>query len=390
MPFASTSGPRSPVLGPDNLLDVTLRHLRELVSFDTRNPPRAIGTGGVFDYLRTQLPGFDVEVSDHGAGAISLFAARGKPKLLFNVHLDTVPDSPQWSASPFQLRMNGDRAVGLGACDIKGTAAALLAAANASHGDMAMLFTTDEEGTDPRCVGTFLDRGRNRVPGPGFPVRAFQAIIVAEPTCCKAVLAHRGIQSVRARFEGRAGHSSSEQKPTDSALHQAVRWSVAALDFADARSADNFGGLHGMRFNLGRIEGGIKANMIAPEAEIRFGMRPLPSVDMDDLLERLRTLAEPAPVVFEETFRGPPLPADSATAESRMREAHAFAQRLGIPIGDAVDFWTEAALFSRAGCTTFVYGPGDIAQAHSADEWVTLEDLETAAEMYLRITEKLS
>jgi len=368
------------------LLPATLVHLEALVGFDTRNPPRAIGTGGIFDYLRAQLPGFEVDVSDHGAGAVSLFAVRGQPKLLFNVHLDTVPDSTQWSASPFELRVTGDRSIGLGACDIKGAAAALLAAANASRGDLALLFTTDEEGADPRCVRAFLDAF------PPLPKgdERFQAVIVAEPTRCKAVLAHRGIQSVRARFEGHAGHASAAQKPTDSALHQAVRWSAAALDFAESQSTKNFGGLHGMRFNLGRIEGGIKANMIAPEAELRFGTRPLPSVDMDDLLEDLRTLVEPAPVAFDETFRGPPLPANAADADACLREARGLAQRMDIPVGGAVDFWTEAALFSKAGCATFVYGPGDIAQAHSADEWVALDELETAASTYLRITEKSS
>lgn len=356
------------------LLDATLAHLRALVGFDTRNPPRAIKTDGIFDYLRDQLPGFDVRVTDHGAGAVSLFAVRGKPELLFNVHLDTVPDSPQWSASPFELRVTDDRATGLGACDIKGAAAALLAVAKSSAGDMALLFTTDEEGADPRCVNAFLDEGHG-----------FGKVLVAEPTRCKAVLAHRGIQSVRVRFEGHAGHASVEQQPSDSALHQAVRWSAAALDFAEAQSAVGFGGLQGVRFNLGRIEGGIKANIIAPEAEIRFGMRPLPSQDMDDLLERLRGLADPAPGAFEETFRGSPLPADHAQASASMQAARTLAGKLGIPIGDPVDFWTEAALFSRAGCTTFVFGPGDIAQAHSADEWVELAQLQAYAEAVHRV-----
>jgi len=364
----------------DGLLDATLAHLRALVAFDTRNPPRAIGTGGIFDYLRSQLQNFDVRVTDHGAGAVSLLAVRGEPKLLFNVHLDTVPDSPTWSASPFELRVRGDRAIGLGACDIKGAAAALLAAAKLSGGDMALLFTTDEEGADPRCIRALLDKSGS----------AFANVIVAEPTRCKAVLAHRGIQSVRARFEGRVGHASSEQKPSDSALHQAVRWSAAALDFAEARSKETFGSLRGLRLNIGRIEGGIKANMIAPEAELRLGMRPLPSVDMDGLLEGLRTLVEQAPWEFEETFRGPPLPANAADAESRLRDARTLVGELGIPVGEAVDFWTEAALFSGAGCTTFVYGPGDIAQAHSADEWVALDELEAAARTYLGITEKSS
>ena len=119
------------------LLEDTLAHLRVLVGFDTRNPPRAIGCEGLFDYVRAELSGFECTQTDHGAGAISLLAVRGKPRLLFNVHLDTVPDSPQWSASPFELRIEDERAIGLGACDIKGAAAALLAAANASEGALA-------------------------------------------------------------------------------------------------------------------------------------------------------------------------------------------------------------------------------------------------------------
>ena len=82
------------------MLEQTLDHLQALVSFDTRNPPRAITTGGIFDYLRANLPGFNVEVIDHGAGAVSLYAVRGTPKYLFNVHLDTVPDSPHWWPQP--------------------------------------------------------------------------------------------------------------------------------------------------------------------------------------------------------------------------------------------------------------------------------------------------
>src|SRR6476620_4709770 len=104
------------------MLDVVLRHLEALVSFDTRNPPRAIGTGGIFDYIRAQLPDFAIQVEDHGEGAVSLLAVRGTPQRVFNVHLDTVPASPAWSSDPLRLRVEHDRAVGLGACDIKGAA----------------------------------------------------------------------------------------------------------------------------------------------------------------------------------------------------------------------------------------------------------------------------
>ncbi|APG02563.1 acetylornithine deacetylase [Luteibacter rhizovicinus DSM 16549] len=361
----------------DKLLEDTLTHLRALVGYDTRNPPREIGTDGIFDYLRANLPGFDVQVTDFGAGAVNLYAVRGKPKYLFNVHMDTVPDSPHWTANPHVLRVTEDRAIGLGACDIKGAAAALLAVANATQGDMALLLSTDEEANDARCIDGFLATPRD-----------YEAIIVAEPTKGEAVLAHRGIHSVQMRFQGRAGHASGEQKPSDSALHQGIRWGAAALDHVQKLSHERFGGLTGLRFNIGKVEGGIKANVIAPTADIRFGFRPLPSMDADQLLETFRTLVEPAPVEYGETFRGDSLPAgDTATAESRRLAARDVADELGIPVGNAVDFWTEAALFSKAGYTTFVYGPGDIAQAHSADEWVLLDQLAHYAQTIHRIVD---
>ena len=358
------------------MLAETLRHLEALVSFDTRNPPRAIGTGGMFDYLRAQLRDFRVEVTDHGDGAVSMLAVRGAPRRVFNVHLDTVPDSPAWTASPHRLRVTGDRAIGLGACDIKGAAAGLLAAAAETTGDAAFLFSTDEEANDARCIAAFLagDHG-------------FTEAIVAEPTRCEAVLAHRGISSVLMHFRGVAGHASGANAMQASALHQAMRWGNRALDLVEAESHQRFGGLTGLRFNIGKVEGGIKANMIAPSAQVRFGFRPLPSMSIDGLHERFGTLVDAGAVErYEETFRGPSLPSgDIAGAEDRRLEARDLAEALDLPIGNAVDFWTEASLFSAAGMTALVYGPGDIAQAHTADEWVSLEQLERYARSVRRI-----
>lgn len=360
-------------------LAAVLAHLRALVAFDTRNPPRAIARG-IFDYLESRLRGFRCTFTDHGDGALSLLAVRGRPGVLFNVHLDTVPDSPHWSASPFELRVDAGRAIGLGACDTKGAAAALLAAAEATDGDAALLFTSDEEANDARCIGAFLAQ----LPFPGWPL---QAVVVAEPTRCEAVLAHRGISSVKLRFRGSAGHASGDLAANASALHHAVRWGARALELATAQEHERFGGLTGLRFNIGRIEGGIKANMVAPEAELRFGFRPLPSMSFERLHECFATLVDAGALErYEETFRGPPLPAgDTADAEQRRLEARDLADALGLPIGNAVDFWTEASLFSAAGLAAIVFGPGDIAQAHAADEWVALDQLATAAGTYQRL-----
>lgn len=349
------------------MLPDILRHLEALVSFDTRNPPRVIDTGGFFDYLQAQLPDFRCSVIDHGAGAVSLLAVRGTPTRVFNVHLDTVPSSEAWSADPLKLRMKDDKAIGLGACDIKGAAAGLIVAAQRTKSDAAFLFSTDEEANDARCIAAFLasDHG-------------FRDAIIAEPTQCEAVLAHRGISSVLMKFRGAAGHASGANAMHSNALHHAMRWGAKALDLVEAESHRRFGGLTGLRFNIGKVEGGIKANVIAPSAELRFGFRPLPSHDIDGLHARFRDCAAADAIShYEETFRGPSLPAgDVAGAEERRLAARDLADELGLPIGNAVDFWTEASLFSAAGLTAFVYGPGDIAQAHTADEWVAFDQLE--------------
>ncbi len=358
------------------MLNSVLRHLEALVSFDTRNPPRLIGTGGIFDYIRAQLPGFRIEVIDHGEGAVSLFAVRGNPRRVFNAHLDTVPSSQAWTADPHVMRRFDDRVVGLGVCDIKGAAAGLIAAANATTGDAAFLFSSDEEANDPRCIAAFLGSDHG-----------FSEAIIAEPTRCEAVLAHRGISSVLLKFKGEAGHASGANALTANALHQAMRWGGNALDLVEAEAQSRFGGLQGLRFNIGKVEGGIKANVIAPSAEVRFGFRPLPSHDIDALHARFGTCASPGALErYEETFRGPSLPAgDIASAEARRLAARDLALQLQLPIGNAVDFWTEASLFSQAGLTAFVYGPGDIAQAHTADEFVTLEQLQRYADSITRI-----
>jgi Acetylornithine deacetylase/Succinyl-diaminopimelate desuccinylase and related deacylases len=80
------------------------------------------------------------------------------------------------------------------------------------------------------------------------------------------------------------------------------------------------------------------------------------------------------------------LPAgDIAQAEARRLMARERADELELAIGNAVDFWTEASLFSAAGYNAFVCGPGDIAQAHSAGEFVELSQLQQITESYIRI-----
>ncbi|HEU4405925.1 MAG TPA: acetylornithine deacetylase [Polyangiaceae bacterium] len=343
-----------------------LGHLGWLVACDSQNPPRRPG-GLVARLVEALRPGLEVEVSDLGEGCVCVYARRGRPRLLFNVHVDTVPAAPGWQGDPFALRVEGGRAIGLGACDVKGAAAALLAALEASAPrDVALLFTTDEEAGQGRCVAEFCARG--------LP---FEAVVVAEPTSLRAVVEHRGVGTATGVFRGVAGHSSAAS-PGQSALHAMVRWAHGALGHAEAAE-----GRGGVRFNLGVVEGGQKPNVVAAEARVRFGVRPPPGVDPAAVLGEFAALPGGEGAAFATNFVGPPLPpAGAAGLAGRARRA---AEALGLPAGGPVDFWTEAALFARAGYAAMVFGPGDIGRAHAPGEWVGLDELAGAAETYARL-----
>jgi acetylornithine deacetylase len=252
----------------------------------------------------------------------------------------------------------------------------MLAAAASSDGPLALLFSSDEEANDARCVAAFV-----RAPHP------FRRVVVAEPTGARAVLMHRGIVSARAAFVGVAGHASEPRALDDNAIHRAVAWSGRALGWARAQREQRFGELSGVPLNLGRIEGGVKGNVIAPSCELRFGFRPLPSQSVDDLLAMFRGMASPRELgELQELFRGPPLPAaPGAEGTSATRRRARIRRRARAPGRPAVGFWTEASVFSAAGLDALVYGPGDIAQAHAPDEWVALAQLEQVAHQYHRM-----
>lgn len=343
-------------------LEATIAALARLVAVDTQNPPRAMV--GLVEVVRALLPAsFALEIEDLGDGCLVLFARRGAPRLLFNAHLDTVPRAPGWRRDPFALTVEGERAYGLGACDIKGGAAAMLAAASASSGDAALLFTTDEEAGQGRCIKRFLECRL-----------AFDGVIVAEPTSLAAVVAHRGIGTALGEFSGRPGHASGADN--QSALHEVVRWGARALDHAATNEASG-----GYRFNIGRVEGGEKANMIAGRATVRFGVRPPPGRAPKEVLAELQSAApDPSRVTWTTGFLGDPLPAPGRDG----RASEALARSLGLDLAEPVDFWTEAALFSAAGYPSIVMGPGSIERAHTADEWVPLSELAGAFAFYAR------
>jgi len=354
-------------------MERVINHLQHLVGFDTQNPPRDISAdSGIFSYMRSILDGhFTTRIWDHGDGHVSFLACRGKPRILFNVHLDTVPIGEGWHGEPLKLALRDDKAFARGACDIKGAAACLLAIAEQVPEHMAMLFTTDEEGAGGCCVRRFLESGQGG---------DFEQVIVAEPTGCKAILGHRGYVSIKAWFIGEPGHSSEARTLEDNAIHQFTRWAAAGLELAESLKSSNSD--PGTCLNIGLVEGGTKSNVIAGKVFAHASARLKPGASNKAFVNQLVQCApQGAQVNWEVPFTGEPLPADGQNSD----KAKAFAESMQLELGDPVDFWTEASIFSEFGLPALVLGPGHIEQAHVADEWVSLNQLSHAHQIYKRI-----
>jgi acetylornithine deacetylase len=344
-----------------------LDHLKCLIAFDTQNPPRCLSADApIFAWLCDSLgPDFNIEVTDHGLGRISMLAVRGKPSLLFNVHLDTVPVIDGSSFPALEMTLHDNRVFGRGSCDIKGAAACLLEVAAGTDEPMALLFTTDEEGASGVCVAEFVRSEQSKV---------FEQVVVAEPTDCLAVLSHRGYLSVKGEFSGVSGHSSEPRALHDNALHKLSAWVAAAVVKAEQMDTED----RRPCFNVGEVHGGIKSNVIADKANLHWSARLSPGDSNDDFLDMMTGLDTSDSAQWHVPFSGPPLP----TGGMDISKAQAFVEKHGLNSGPAVNFWTEASLFAQAGIPAIVLGPGNIAQAHVLNEWVSIDQLELALKTF--------
>ncbi|MBL4661022.1 MAG: acetylornithine deacetylase [Alcanivoracaceae bacterium] len=357
----------------ESKLAIILNHLDFLIQQDTQNPPRLISeSDGLFKYLSAHFSqyGFTVKITDLGDGHVIFYAQKGQPDILFNVHLDTVPVTAStidsWQQQPFKLTIVGDKAYGRGSCDIKGAAACLMTLAQTAD-DLALVFTTDEEGANGCCVQSFIDHN---------DLSQYKQIIIAEPTSSQAVVSHRGYLSSQVEFKGVCGHSSMAIALAENAIHKSNIWLNHALDYAHTYvTKDNPAGIC---FNVGVIKGGEKNNMIAEHVLLNFSARVPAGQSSQQVFNDLSSLDEDKNSLWKASMMAPPLPADNQTETKSVT----FCSRHNIKVASAVDFWTEAALFSKAGFPAIVLGPGDIKQAHTIDEWVELSQLEQSYQIY--------
>lgn len=301
--------------------------------------------------------------SEGGDGAY-VFARWGIPKRVINAHVDTVPANAGWSRDPWQPHVAHGRLYGLGAADTKGAIASTLVALETRRPkDVGVLFSGDEE-AGSGVMRAFLSSSH---------IAGIREVLVCEPTARVAGIAHRGVLAQTATLRGPGGHSSKADflpKP----LAALARLAVTLDDCGKRRLSEGPAGMTGTCLNIADLRGGVAFNVIPAKAELEWSLRPYPGFDRagwDAEIAELARAVDPQ-IAIATTLDHVPFACDTLAELARP-----FVRSIG-----PLDFWTEAALWMTAGIDAIVIGPGDIAQAHAADEFVELADLEWATSLF--------
>jgi acetylornithine deacetylase len=299
-----------------------------------------------------------------------VMARWGEPRLLVNAHLDTVPVNAGWTGDPFVARVVDDRVIGLGAADTKGAIAAILSALEESRPrDVAVVFSGDEESSGT-CLRALLSSGA---------LAGLRYAIVCEPTGLRPGTRHRGILTLEAKLHGKGGHSSrADELPRP--LAALAKLAVGLDDWGRERVGLGPPGFEGMCLNVAKLDGGVAFNVVPEEAHLTVSLRPPPGSDMAELKSGLQLLAARLVPAAQVSWS-----LDNPAFATR--ELEAFRRWLGARVDRPADlmFWTEAAVLSEAGIDAVVVGPGEIAQAHAPDEWISVEQLEQGHALFCEV-----
>jgi acetylornithine deacetylase len=375
----------------------TIEVLEALVGFDTtsRNSNLAL-----VEWVEAYLDRFGVaheRITDETGTKANVWATMGPlgvPGTILSGHTDVVPiDGQSWSNDPFQLTERNGRLYGRGATDMKGFDACCLAAvpdmvAAPLARPIHLALSYDEE---VGCIGVRgiiarLERAKVK------PAACF----VGEPTEMGVVIGHKGRRSFRVTVHGKTCHSSLAPHAVN-AVEYAARLIVKIRDISDrlARSGarDPLYDVPYTTASSGVVRGGTALNIVPDLCTFEFEFRPLAADDVDGLAEEVMAYArerlEPemravdpaARIAFEPKSRWPGLETPAAF------DVVGFAKTLaGRNEHSKVAYGTEAGLFASSGIPTVVIGPGSINQAHKADEYIAVAQLEACSTFLDRLT----
>ena len=384
----------STVLSPRQILE-------KLVSFPTVSRDSNLA---LIDWVADYLDGFGVTshrvLNDAGTKA-SIFAHIG-PKVdggvVLSGHTDVVPvDGQDWDTDPWQVVEKDARLYGRGTCDMKGFDALVLAAVPTAlerglKRPFQIALSRDEE---IGCVGAppMIDEMLGVLP------RA-SACIVGEPSMMQAVTAHKGGIGFATHVRGFEVHSSIMHTGVSAIMYGAklIAW---ANEMNTANAAKQPGPLAALftppftTVHVGQISGGTAHNITARDCRFDLEFRPVPGESPDDwkaayevkvaeVEAEMKAVHPDASIELAQYFDVPGLQPEENG------EAEAIARAITGDNGQhVVSYGTEAGQFQERGYSAVICGPGDIAQAHQPNEYLTIEQFKAGEQFIARLIDQL-
>jgi acetylornithine deacetylase len=357
---------------------------RTLVHIDSRNPslvPGAPGEGPVAHALADTLRawGFAVEVHDaapNRPNVVARVGPAGGRTLMFNGHLDVV-GTDGMTHPPFAADERDGSLWGRGSSDMKGGVAAMCAAAaRAAEGGLdceVIIAAVADEEWDSIGTRALIARG----------IRA-DAAIVTEPTRLAIAPAHRGFVWSTVTVHGRAAHGSRYDVGVDAIRHAGLL--LAELDALESRelSQRTHPLLGHASWHASTIDGGLGMSTYPDRCTVRIERRTLPGETPTQAVEEVsaacaRVRARRPSFDAEITLDLSQNPSDVATDAPVVQRLSRALTAAGEPSHvEGLSAWTDAALLNEAGIPAICYGPGDIARAHAAAEWIEVAEIERA------------
>ena len=368
--------------------------LCQLVRIPSVNPdgetdPSVTGEGDLAAWLTDWLGkrDFDVTMEEIMPGRPNLIARapgpNDRPRILLGPHLDTVGVTGM-SIDPFAADIREDKLWGRGASDTKGPMAAMLAALHTCRGILPDL---------PVAVDFVAFMGEE---SGQWGARAFAAshgtdyefALIGEPTALNLVHVTKGSLWATIATTGKAAHSSQPERGENAILKLTY-----SLDFLDRELRKALGSfrhpvLGAPTLNIGIIRGGTRANIVPDHAEAEIDIRTVPGLTANGgALAFIRSFVSDhrLPITISGTSENPPMevPSNHPWLE-RIRKTHPSSRLTGAP------WFSDAAHLTAAGLPAVCVGPGSINQAHSADEFIALKDLEAGTAWFTSFIRSLA
>lgn len=336
-----------------------------------------------------RLPGVDVDVTEVLPNRPNVVArlrgASNQPPFAMLAHMDTVPFGEGWANNPLSGEIIDGKLYGRGACDMKsGLAIAMMSLARAARSgktpsrDLVVCATMDEEGTHMLGVTDLIRRG---------VLGADTLVVATEPSDLKVVVAHKGLVWIEAEIHGKLAHAGNPQFGVD-----AVR-AAAEFIIRFKRAIDELPHRHPVlgrtEITFSQIAGGIKTNVVPDFVRLEMDIRLPPPLTLADIHALSTKCAREAEAVVagariecrQLNNDRPPVEADAAD-EFATVFCESAAKVTGLKDVVAVfPAYTDAsvvqAMTGNKRC--LVFGPGRLAQAHTIDEYVLVEQIEKSA-----------